>query len=109
MGAAVEVTDATFEQEVLKADRPVLVDFWAPGCPPCAALVPIIDKLAAELGEKARFVKVNAAQERVTAGKYAIQAVPTLFIFKAGEVAVSLIGYQSEAELRRRLEAVVGE
>ena len=109
MGAAAEVTDATFEQEVLKADRPVLVDFWAPGCPPCVALEPIIDKLAAELGEKAKFVRVNAAQERATAGKYAIQAVPTLFIFKAGEVADSLIGFQSEAELRQRLAAVIGD
>jgi len=109
MGAAAEVTDATFEQQVLKADRPVLVDFWAPGCPPCVALEPIIDKLAAELGEKVKFVRVNAAQERATAWKYVIQAVPTLFIFKTGEVADSLIGFRSEADLRQRLAAVIGD
>lgn len=109
MGAVMEVTDATFEQEVLKSDTPVLVDFWAPGCPPCAALAPVLDKLATEMAGKAKFVKVNAAQERVTAAKYKIQAVPTLFIFKGGEVADSLIGFQAETELRKRvLSAAAG-
>jgi thioredoxin 1 len=64
MGAVVEVTDQSFEQEVLKSDKPVLVDFWAPGCPPCAALAPILEKVAGELGEQVKFAKVNAAQER---------------------------------------------
>jgi thioredoxin 1 len=105
MGAVMEVTDDTFEQEVLKSESPVLVDFWAPGCPPCAAIAPVLEKLAGELSEKAKFVKVNAAQERATATKYAIQAVPTLFIFKGGEVADSLIGFQSEQELRSRIAA----
>jgi thioredoxin 1 len=105
MGAVMEVTDDTFEQEVLKSETAVLVDFWAPGCPPCAAIAPVLEKLAGELAEKAKFVKVNAAQERATATKYGIQAVPTLFIFKGGEVADSLIGFQSEQELRDRLTA----
>ncbi len=108
MGAVMEVTDANFEQEVLKSESPVLVDFWAPGCPPCAALAPVLDKLAGELAGKAKFVKVNAAQERATAGKYKIQAVPTLFIFKGGEVADSLIGFQAENELRARVLKAVG-
>jgi thioredoxin 1 len=106
MGAVLEVTDATFEQEVLKSDTPVLVDFWAPGCPPCAAIAPVLEKLATEMSGKAKFVKVNAAQERATAAKYAIQAVPTLFIFKGGQVAESLIGYQAEQELRSRVTRV---
>lgn len=105
MGAVMEVTDASFEQEVLKSESAVLVDFWAPGCPPCAAIAPIIEKLAGEMSEKAKFVKINAAQERSTATKYAIQAVPALFIFKGGEVVDSLIGFQSEQELRRRITA----
>jgi len=108
MGAVVEATDATFEQEVLKSELPVLVDFWAPGCPPCAALAPILDKVAAEMGDQAKFVKVNAAQERSTATKYKIQAVPTLLIFKGGEVADSAIGFQQDQEIRRRLNAVAG-
>ena len=106
MGALIEVTDATFEQEVLKSEVPVLVDFWAPGCPPCTAIAPVLEKLAGEMSDKARFVKVNAAQERATAAKYGIQAVPTLFIFKGGEVAESLIGFQSEDELRKRVATV---
>ena len=107
MGAVMEVTDGTFEQEVLKSDGPVLVDFWAPGCPPCAAIAPLLEKLATEMSGKAKFVKVNAAQERSTAAKYSIQAVPTLFIFKGGQVADSLIGYQAEQELRKRVTTVV--
>ncbi len=105
MGVVMEVTDASFEQEVLKSDSAVLVDFWAPGCPPCAAIAPIIEKLAKEMSETAKFVKVNAAQERSTAAKYRIQAVPALFIFKGGEVADSLIGFQSEHEIRDRVTA----
>ncbi len=108
MGAVMEVTDANFEQEVLKSDSPVLVDFWAPGCPPCAALAPVLDKLAGEMAGKAKFVKLNAAQERTTAAKYKIQAVPTLFIFKGGEVADSLIGFQAETEIRNRVLSVAG-
>ncbi|OFW62418.1 MAG: thioredoxin [Actinobacteria bacterium RBG_13_63_9] len=108
MGAVTEVTDATFEQEVLKSESPVLVDFWAPGCPPCAAIAPVLEKLAGEMSGKAKFVKVNAAQERTTAAKYGIQSVPTLFIFKGGEVTGSLIGFQAEDEIRKRLATVVG-
>jgi len=109
MGAVIEATDATFETEVLKADQPVLVDFWAPGCPPCVALAPILEKVAGETGGKVKFVKVNVAQARSTAGKYRIQAVPSIFIFKGGEIADSVIGLQSEQEIRRRVAAVSGE
>jgi len=107
MTSIVEATDTTFEQEVLKSDLPVLVDFWAPGCPPCVALEPIVEKVAGEMAGKVKFVKVNAAQQLATAAKYRIQAVPTLFIFNGGQIADSAIGYQSEAELRRRLGAFV--
>lgn len=108
MGAVVEVTDQSFEEEVLKSDKPVLVDFWAPGCPPCAALAPILEKVAGEAGDRVKFAKVNAAQERSTAGKYRIQAVPTLFIFKDGEIADSFVGFQSEQEIRRRVSSIGG-
>ena len=108
MAAVLEVTDATFEQEVLRSDRPVLVDFWASGCPPCAALAPVLEKVAAEMADKFKFVKVNAANEQKTAMKYSIQAVPTLIIFKGGQVAVSLIGFQPEHEIRRHLTAALG-
>ncbi len=103
MAAVAEVNDQTFQQEVLEAKLPVLVDFWAPGCPPCAALAPILEKLAADMGAAVKFVKVNAAEARETAGKYRIQAVPTLLLFRGGQIADSMIGFQSEQELRRRL------
>jgi len=109
MAAVPEVTDATFDQEVLKSELPVLVDCWAPGCPPCVALAPILDKMADELASQAKFVKVNAAQERSTAAQYRIQAVPTLLIFKGGEVVDSIIGFRSEQEIRQHLAAVIGE
>ncbi len=109
MGAVIEATDATFEQEVLKSELPVLVDFWAPGCPPCAALAPILEKVATEMSSQAKFVKVNASQERATAAKYRVQAVPTLFIFKGGEVADSAVGFQPDQEIRRRLNAVAAK
>ncbi len=109
MTEPVTLTDSQFEQAVLKARLPVLVDFWAPGCPPCAALAPILEKVAGELGEQVKFAKVNAAQERSTAGKYRIQAVPTLFIFKKGEIADSFVGFQSEQEIRRRVSSIGGE
>ena len=109
MAAVLEVTDAAFEQEVLNSDMPVLVDFWAPGCPPCVALAPVLDKLAGEMPGKVKFVKVNAAQEQRTASKYHLQAVPSLFIFTGGQVASSLIGLQPEREIRRALTAALGE
>jgi len=106
MAAVAEVTDATFEEEVLKSESPVLVDFWAPGCPPCAAIAPVLEKLAGEMAGKVKFVKVNAAQEVKTAAKYGVRAVPTLFVFKGGDAADSVIGFQSEQEIRGRLAGV---
>ncbi len=109
MAAIAEVTDATFEEEVLKSDRPVLVDFWAPGCPPCVMLAPLLEKLAGEMSETVKFVQINAAQERATAARYRIQAVPTLFVFKGGKVADNLVGFRPEQEIRSRLAAVAGD
>ena len=108
MAAVLEATDTTFEQEVLKSDKPVIVDFWAPGCPPCAALAPILEKVAADVAT-VKFCKVNAAKEQLTARKYRVQAVPTLFIFKGGEISDSFVGFQSEQEIRRRIAALAGD
>ncbi len=106
MGNVAEVTDATFEQEVLKSELPVLVDFWGPGCPPCVRIAPILEKLAEDMAGKVKVVKVNAAQEFQTAMKYRIQAVPTLFVFKNGEVVQNTIGFHNEQELRQLLSSV---
>lgn len=106
MASVLEVTDATFAEEVLNSETAVLVDFWAPGCPPCAAIAPVLEKLAGEMTGRVKFAKVNAAQEVQTAVKYSIQAVPTLLIFKGGAAVDSVIGFQSEQDIRGRLAAV---
>ena len=109
MAGIAEVTDTSFEQEVLKSDQPVLVDFWAPGCPPCVALAPVLEKIAADLSATAKFVKVNVMDAPAAAAKYGIQAVPTLCIFKGGEVVDSAIGFQPDQEIRRRISAAAAK
>jgi len=105
MGEVVAVTNETFESEVLKSDVPVLVDFWAAWCGPCRAVAPIVEAVAKAFDGRLKAVKVNVDENRELAGKYGIQSIPTLFIFKGGQIADSIIGYVSEKELRKRLES----
>lgn len=105
MGAMIEATDKTFEEEVLKADLPVLVDFWGPGCPPCVRLAPILEKIATDMAGKVKIVKVNVAQEYATAARYGITMVPTLLFFKNGNITETVIGLRMEGELRQLLSA----
>jgi len=100
-----EFTDSNFEAEVLKSSGPVLVDFWAEWCPPCKMLSPIIDKLAKDYGEKAKIGKVDTDSNRDVAMKYAISAIPTVIIFKDGQVAQKFVGFKSERELKEALDA----
>jgi len=102
-----EVTDATFEQEVLKAPRPVLVDFWAPWCGPCRMVAPIVEELAEEYEGKVNFVKLNTDDNPVTASHYGIRSIPTLLVFKGGEPVGQIIGFRPKSDLRRRLDAVI--
>src|SRR5262245_66510825 len=89
MGATVanllDVTDSTFEQEVLKAETPVLVDFWAPWCGPCKVVGPVLDEIASEKQAAVKIVKVNTDENIESAGKYGVMMLPTLMIFKGGE------------------------
>ncbi|MBN1887938.1 MAG: thioredoxin [Thermoflexales bacterium] len=96
-------TDASFDQDVLHARLPVLVDFWAPGCGPCRAMEPILEKLARELSGRLRVVKVNASQNPYTAQRYGVQGVPTMLVVKDGRVVNRLVGALPEATLRQRL------
>jgi thioredoxin 1 len=105
MGAVIEATDKTFEEEVLKADLPVLVDFWGPGCPPCARLAPILEKIATDMAGKAKIVKVNVAQEYAMATKYGVTMVPTLLLFKNGSITETVVGLRLEDELRQLMTA----
>ena len=92
MKYTVEGTDTNFDQEVLKSDIPVLVDFWAPWCGPCRMVSPVVDELAEELSGKLKVVKVNTDENQEVAVKYGIRSIPTLGIFKDGKIVDGVIG-----------------
>jgi thioredoxin 1 len=102
-----EVTDATFDQEVLKATRPVLVDFWAPWCGPCRMVSPIVEELAQEYEGKVNFFKLTTDDNPVTASNYGIRSIPTLLVFREGQAVGQIIGFRPKSDLRRRLDAVL--
>jgi thioredoxin 1 len=100
------LTDANFEQEVLKSATPVLVDFWAEWCGPCKMIAPILDELASEYDGKVKVGKVNIDEYQSIATQYGIRAIPTLLIFKDGEVAEQVVGLRSKRDLKANLDQV---
>ena len=86
------ITDANFEEDVLKADRPVLVDFWAPWCAPCGLVAPVLDEIADSYGSKIKVVKMDVDSNSTTPHKYGIRSIPTIMIFKNGVVVDQVIG-----------------
>ena len=102
-----EVTDANFDSEVLKADTPVLVDFWAPWCGPCRMVAPIVEELSVEYDGKVKFVKLNTDENLQTSMKYQIRSIPTLLVFKGGEPVGQIIGFRPKSDLKKRLDAVL--
>ncbi|OOR99591.1 thioredoxin [Haemophilus paracuniculus] len=100
----IQVTDATFEQEVLNADVPVLLDFWAPWCGPCRMIAPILDELADEFAGRAKVVKVNVDDNPETATKFGIRSIPTLLVFKNGEVVATQVGGVPKSQLASLIE-----
>jgi thioredoxin 1 len=89
-----EVTDATFDQDVLKGDQPVLVDFWAAWCSPCRAIAPIVDEIADAYKGKAKVFKMDVDKNSATPMRYRVQGIPTLLLFKEGKVQVQMVGGQ---------------
>ena len=98
------LTDANFTEEVLNAFQPVLVDFWAEWCGPCKALGPILDDLASEYEGKAKFGKVNIEENERLATEYGIRAVPTILLFKAGQVQEQFVGIRPKRDLKAALD-----
>ena len=99
MSNAIPVTDANFDAEVLKAGTPVLVDFWAPWCGPCRAVGPAVDAIAQEFIGKVKVVKLNTDEEQQVAIKYGVGSIPTLMVFKNGEMVERIMGNRPKAEL----------
>jgi len=107
MGNMTSVNKETFESEVLKSDKPVLVDFWAEWCGPCKALAPLLDEIAGEVGADAKVVKVNVDEAGELAQQYGIRGIPTLIFFQGGEVKSTLVGNQPKAEILKNLKDLI--
>lgn len=99
-----EVTDANFETEVVKSDKPVLVDFWAPWCGPCRMVAPLVEELAEEYDGKVKFVKVNTDDNVNIATRYGIRSIPTLLMFKGGEPIDQIIGFRPKGDLKKTVD-----
>jgi thioredoxin 1 len=103
VGATKAVTDATFEAEVLKADKPVVVDYWAEWCGPCRMVGPVLEEIASEHGEKIAIVKLNVDDNPVVTQRYGIMNIPTMSVFKDGEVVKEIVGAKPKSALLREL------
>jgi thioredoxin 1 len=103
MGKPQVVTDQTFEQEVLKADTPVLVDFWATWCGPCRMVAPVLEEVATEQGDKIRIAKLDVDANPITAGRFGVRAIPTMIVFKNGREADRIVGFHPKPQLMQKL------
>jgi len=108
MGKATHVNEQDFESQVLKATTPVLVDFWAEWCGPCRMIAPIVEELAGEYEGKMKVVKVDVDSNQDIAFKYGVMSIPTLGIFKGGEMVERLVGYMPKQQLKRRIDTALG-
>ena len=106
--ATKKTTDATFDQDVLQNDKPVLVDFWAEWCGPCRAVAPVLEELSGQYDGKLEIVKLNTDDNPATAAKYGITSIPTMNVYVGGEIVKTIMGAQPKPKLLRELEPFIG-
>jgi thioredoxin 1 len=104
MAAITEVTDTNFQAEVIESDTPVLVDFWAPWCGPCRMVAPVLEEIAGERGDQLKIVKLNVDDNQQTAAAFEVLSIPTMILFKHGQVAAKVIGAMPKKRLEAELE-----
>jgi len=102
-----QVTDASFETDVLKSDVPVLIDFWAPWCGPCKAIAPVVEELAKEYAGRLKVVKMNVDDNPQTPSRYGVRGIPNLILFKGGKVSDQIVGAVPKAQLVKAITQVV--
>jgi len=102
-----EISDAAFEGDVLKSDSPTLIDFWAPWCGPCRMVAPIVEELSEEYAGKVNFMKMNTDENPQVPSKYGIRSIPSLLIFKGGELKGTIVGYRPKGEIKKRIEEAI--
>jgi thioredoxin 1 len=103
----IHVSDSTFEKQVLNSGKPVLVDYWAAWCGPCKMIAPILDEIADEYTDKLTIAKINIDDNPLTPQKYAVRGIPTLMIFKNGEIAGTKVGAMSKSQLSAFIDSVI--
>ena len=107
MAEVIDVTDQTFEAEVLQSDKPALIDFWAEWCAPCRQISPIIKDLAEQYGDQVKIVKMDIDSSPATPGKYGVRAIPTILAFKGGEVVQQIQGLRPKGDLEEMIQGLL--
>jgi thioredoxin 1 len=107
MANLINVNEASFQEEVVEAGKPVLVDFWAPWCGYCQRLAPVLEELDAEMGDKIKIVKINVDENRALAQQHGVMSLPTMILFKNGESAEKLMGFMPKANIAAKISPLI--